>query len=42
MPEVLDAQQMITFDVPGEYRHWRLTVDGRIATSPWTLTKIAR
>ncbi len=24
MPEVLEAQQMITFDVPGEYRHWRL------------------
>ncbi len=33
MPEVLEAQQMITFDVPGgEYRHWKLTIDGRIAT----------
>jgi len=33
MPDVLDAQQMITFDVPGgEYRHWKLAVDGRIAT----------
>ncbi|MFZ0707855.1 MAG: 2,3-epoxybenzoyl-CoA dihydrolase [Candidatus Korobacteraceae bacterium] len=33
MPDVLDAQQMITFDVPGgEYRHWKLSVDGRIAT----------
>ncbi len=33
MPDVLEAQQMITFDVPGgEYRHWRLAIDGRIAT----------
>ena len=33
MPEVLDAQQMITFEVPnGEYHHWRLSIDGRIAT----------
>ncbi len=33
MPDVLEAQQMITFDVPGgEYRHWKLAVDGRIAT----------
>jgi benzoyl-CoA-dihydrodiol lyase len=33
MPEVLDAQQIFTFDVPnGAYKHWKLTVDGRIAT----------
>jgi len=33
MSEVLDAQRMITFEVPdGQYRHWKLTVDGRIAT----------
>jgi benzoyl-CoA-dihydrodiol lyase len=33
MPDVQEAQQLITFDVPGgEYRHWRLRVDGRIAT----------
>jgi len=33
MPDVLEAQPMITFDIPGgEYRHWRLAVDGRIAT----------
>src|SRR3974377_1195453 len=33
MPEVLEAQQTITFDVPGgEYRHWRLSIDGRMAT----------
>jgi len=33
MPEVQEAQQMITFDVPsGEYRHWRLAIDGRVAT----------
>jgi benzoyl-CoA-dihydrodiol lyase len=33
MPEGQDAQQMITFDIPDrEYRHWRLSIDGRIAT----------
>ena len=33
MPDVLEAQQMITFDIPnGEYHHWRLSIDGRIAT----------
>ncbi len=33
MPDVLEAQQMITFDVPdGQYRHWKLAIDGRIAT----------
>ena len=32
MPEVKEAE-LVTFDVaPGEYRHWRLTIDGRIAT----------
>jgi benzoyl-CoA-dihydrodiol lyase len=32
MPEVNEAE-LVTFDVtPGEYRHWRLKVDGRIAT----------
>jgi benzoyl-CoA-dihydrodiol lyase len=29
----LNQAELVTFDVaPGEYRHWRLTVDGRIAT----------
>jgi benzoyl-CoA-dihydrodiol lyase len=33
MPEVQEAPPMITFDVPrGEYRHWRLAIDGRVAT----------
>ncbi len=33
MPDVQEAQQMITFDIPnGEYRHWRLSIDGRVAT----------
>ena len=32
MPEVKEAE-LVTFDVtPGEYRHWRLNIDGRIAT----------
>jgi benzoyl-CoA-dihydrodiol lyase len=32
MPEVNEAE-LVTFDVtPGEYRHWRLKIDGRIAT----------
>ena len=32
MPEVKEAE-LVTFDVaPGECRHWRLTIDGRIAT----------
>src|SRR5579863_7538298 len=32
MPDVKEAE-LVTFDVtPGEYRHWRLTLDGRIAT----------
>jgi len=32
MPEVKEAE-LVTFDrTPGEYRHWRLTIDGRIAT----------
>ena len=32
MPEVKEAE-LVTFDVtPGEYRHWRLTIEGRIAT----------
>jgi len=32
MPEVKEAE-LVTFDAtPGEYRHWRLTIDGRIAT----------
>src|SRR5579871_1382302 len=32
MPEVKEAE-LVTFDVtPGEYRHWRLKIDGRIAT----------
>src|SRR6202789_644934 len=32
MPEVKEAE-LVTFDVtPGEYRHWRLYVAGRIAT----------
>ena len=33
MPELQEAQEVITFEVPGgEYRHWRLSIDGRIAT----------
>ena len=33
MPEVQEAHEVITFDVPGgEYRHWKLSIDGRIAT----------
>jgi benzoyl-CoA-dihydrodiol lyase len=33
MPDVQEAQEVITFDVPGgEYRHWRLNIEGRIAT----------
>ena len=32
MPEVKEAE-LVTFDAtPGEYRHWRLNIDGRIAT----------
>jgi benzoyl-CoA-dihydrodiol lyase len=32
MPDVKEAE-LVTFDVaPGEYRHWRLSIDGRIAT----------
>ncbi len=32
MPEVKEAE-LVTFDAPaGDYRHWRLTIDGRIAT----------
>lgn len=32
MPDVKEAE-LVTFDAaPGEYRHWRLTIDGRIAT----------
>ena len=32
MPDVKEAE-LVTFDVaPGEYRHWRLTIDGRVAT----------
>src|SRR5579863_2147251 len=32
MPDVKEAE-LVTFDVtPGEYRHWRLNIDGRIAT----------
>ncbi len=32
MPNVKEAE-LVTFDVtPGEYRHWRLKIDGRIAT----------
>ncbi len=32
MPTV-NEKELVTFDVaPGEYRHWRLTVDGRVAT----------
>ncbi|HUI83291.1 MAG TPA: 2,3-epoxybenzoyl-CoA dihydrolase [Candidatus Binatia bacterium] len=32
MPEVKEAE-LVTFDAPaGEYRHWRLSIDGRIAT----------
>jgi benzoyl-CoA-dihydrodiol lyase len=32
MPEVKEAE-LVTFDAPaGEYRHWRLTLDGRVAT----------
>ncbi len=32
MPEVKEAE-LVTFDAPaGEYRHWRLTIEGRIAT----------
>ena len=37
MPDVLEAQQMITFDVPnGEYHHWKLSVDGRSRPLRWT------
>ena len=29
----LKEAELVTFDVaPGDYRHWRLTIDGRIAT----------
>jgi benzoyl-CoA-dihydrodiol lyase len=29
----VNEAELVTFDVtPGEYRHWRLTIDGRIAT----------
>jgi benzoyl-CoA-dihydrodiol lyase len=29
----VNEKELVTFDVaPGEYRHWRLTVDGRVAT----------
>jgi benzoyl-CoA-dihydrodiol lyase len=32
MPNLKEAE-LVTFDVaPGDYRHWRLTIDGRIAT----------
>lgn len=32
MPSV-NEKELVTFDVaPGEYRHWRLTIDGRVAT----------
>jgi benzoyl-CoA-dihydrodiol lyase len=32
MPEVKEAE-LVTFDAPaGDYRHWRFTIDGRIAT----------
>ena len=32
MPEVKETE-LVTFDVaPTEYRHWRLTIDGRVAT----------
>jgi len=32
MPTV-NEKELVTFDVaPGEYRHWRLTLDGRVAT----------
>ncbi len=32
MPEVKEVE-LVIFDVtPGEYRHWRLKLDGRIAT----------
>ena len=32
MPTVHE-KELVTFDVtPGEYRHWRLAVDGRVAT----------
>ncbi len=32
MPDVKEAE-LVTFDAPaGEYRHWRLTIDGRVAT----------
>jgi benzoyl-CoA-dihydrodiol lyase len=32
MPDVKEAE-LVTFDAPaGDYRHWRLTIDGRIAT----------
>src|SRR5271167_25464 len=32
MPTV-NEKELVTFDVaPGEYRHWRLTMDGRVAT----------
>jgi benzoyl-CoA-dihydrodiol lyase len=33
MPELQEAQEVITFEVPGgQYRHWRLSIDGRVAT----------
>ena len=33
MPEVQEAQEIVTFEVPGgTYRHWKLAIDGRIAT----------
>jgi benzoyl-CoA-dihydrodiol lyase len=31
MPEV-KAAELVTFDAPADYRHWRLNIDGRIAT----------
>ena len=32
MPTV-NQKELVTFDVaPGEHRHWRLTIDGRVAT----------
>ena len=33
MPDLQEAQEVITFDVPGgNYRHWRMSIDGRVAT----------
>ena len=33
MPDLQEAQEVITFDVPGgHYRHWRMSIDGRVAT----------